>query len=290
MQPLMRRDPAPSRLSYRLERLMLTPLFRLGLRVGLPFALAFGAGTWWFSQEPNRDAFLGLIADIRAEIESRPEFQVTLMAIDGASPGVADDIREILPLDFPVSSFDLDLDQMREMVMELDAVRTASLRVLPGGTLQLSVVERIPAVVWRHRDGLELLDESGALVGPAALRADHADLPLVAGEGADRAVPEALALLAAAQPITDRLRGLVRVGERRWDLVLDRDQRILLPEDSPVLALERVIAMDQAMDMLDRDLVSVDLRLPRRPTLRMSPTAVQELIRIKAQDVGETLQ
>jgi hypothetical protein len=43
-------------------------------------------------------------------------------------------------------------------------------------------------------------------------------------------VPEALALVAAARPAVPRLRGLVRMGERRWDLVLDRDQRILLPE------------------------------------------------------------
>ena len=52
-------------------------------------------------------------------------------------------------------------------------------------------------------------------------------------------------------------------------------------------ALERVIAMDQAVDMLERDLVAVDLRLPNRPTLRMTDGAVQELIRIRAIEAGE---
>jgi cell division protein FtsQ len=54
------------------------------------------------------------------------------------------------------------------------------------------------------------------------------------------------------------------VGERRWDVVLDRDQRILLPETEPGRALERVLALDQAQDLLDRD-VTVDLRLEPPP-------------------------
>ena len=59
------------------------------------------------------------------------------------------------------------------------------------------------------------------------------DLPLIAGEGAEQHVPEALALLAETGPVATRVRGLVRVGERRWDLVLDRDQVVKLPEADP---------------------------------------------------------
>ncbi|KGB80461.1 hypothetical protein JT55_18935 [Rhodovulum sp. NI22] len=76
------------------------------------------------------------------------------------------------------------------------------------------------------------------------------------------------------------------MGERRWDVVLDRDQRILLPERGAVEALERVIALDQAEDMLERDLMAVDMRNADRPTLRMSPEAVEELRRVKTLETG----
>ena len=277
MSAMTRPDPAPSRLKYRLERLMLTPLFWLVLRVGVPFGLAFGGASLWFAQEPNREAFLTFVNDIRTEIEQRPEFMVNLMAIDGASQSVAEDIREIIPQDFPVSSFELDLERLREIVVGLDAVKSASLRITQGGVLQVDVVERIPALVWRHAEGLELMDATGVMVGPLAARQDRADLPVIAGQGANKAVPEALALIAAAAPLQERMRGLVRMGERRWDVVLDRDQRILLPEAKPVQALERVIAMDQALDLLKHDIAVVDLRLPDRPTVRMSPEAMQTL-------------
>ena len=142
--------------------------------------------------------------------------------------------------------------------------------------LQIDVIERTPAVLWRSAGGLSMLDAGGMHIAEVASRAAHPDLPLIAGEGADARVAEALDLISAAAPLGARLRGLVRMGERRWDVVLDRDQRILLPPDQPVQALERVLALDHAQDMLDRDVQVVDMRLAERPTLRMSALATQE--------------
>jgi Cell division septal protein len=235
MQPLSapaapRRDPAPSRTAYRLQRLWLTPVFRSLVRTGVPaFALCFGLGIYLTDDATQEAIHLG-IAEVRREIAERPEFTVKLMAIDGASAPLAEDIREILPLDFPASSFDLDLEHMRSEIAGLDAVDTVEVRLRPGGILQVDVTERMPVAVWRSRHGLELIDLGGRRVGPLAARPDRPDLPLLAGAGADEAVEEALQLIRAAAPVLPRFRGLVRVGERRWDVVLDRDQRILLPE------------------------------------------------------------
>lgn len=281
MQPVGRPDPAPSRWAWRMQRLMLTPGIRLLLRAGIPAVVVFAATTAWLSDAERRDAILSTYRDLRASIEERPEFTVTAMAVDGAGESVAADIREVVPLDFPVSSFDLDLENIRATVTGLDPVREASVRIRPGGILQIDVVERLPVLLWRTHDGLELLDEGGVHVGIVGSRAERPDLPVVAGEGADRQVAEALALFAAAAPLQDRLRGLVRMGERRWDVVLDRGQRILLPETRPVQALERVIALSAAHEMFDRDLIAVDMRVAERPALRMSAEAVTGWRRIR---------
>ena len=146
-----------------------------------------------------------------------------------------------------------------------------------GGVLEVAVMERVPVAVRRSRRGLELVDATGQRVRQIAHRSARADLPLIAGEGSEKHVPEALALMAAAAPIADRIRGLLRVGERRWDVVLDRDQRILLPEKQPVTALERVILLNQSRDVLARDIRTVDLRDPERLTLRLSDAALAQL-------------
>ncbi|MDD9707582.1 MAG: cell division protein FtsQ/DivIB [Paracoccaceae bacterium] len=281
-----RLDPAPSRWSYRMQRLMLTPLYRNLLRVGLPFVIAFGSVTIYMSDDMRREAVVTGITDLRDQFQSRPEFMVSLMAIDGASTSVAEDIREILQLDFPVSSFDLDLEAILTAIRELPAVADARVRVRSGGILQVDVTERVPAVLWRTAQGLEVLDADGMITGPATSREEYATLPLIAGEGADKHVTEALDLVRAAGPLGARMRGLVRMGERRWDVVLDRDQRILLPEDAPVQALERVIALGQVHEMLERDLAVVDMRLAARPTIRMNAAAVEQWHELQATNAG----
>lgn len=284
------RDPAPSRLSYRLHRLFLTPLVRVFLKVGLPVLLIVG-GVWlYLSDADRRDALLSDVAEMRRQIEERPEFMVRLMTVAGGSPEVEEDIREIVPVDLPVSSFDLDLPAIRDQVAGLSAVAGVEVRIRAGGVLEIDVTERAPAVIWRSVDALELLDADGNRVAPLEDRTDRSDLPLIAGTGADRAVPEALDILAAAGPIEPRIRGLLRVGERRWDIVLDRDQRILLPEARPVATLEYVLALDAAHDLLERDVRVVDMRLPRRPTLRLSSGAISELRRIRSPAFGAQLR
>jgi cell division protein FtsQ len=262
-------DPAPSRWGYRFNRLMLTPLFRRFLRLGLPVFLAVFIGGVWFSNDSNRQMLLDSVANAKAAIQSREEFMVKMMAIDGADEALAADIREVLAIDFPQSSFDLDLEGDRELVAALGPVERATIRIRPGGVMQVDVVQRVPVAVWRASEGLRLVDMNGAIIGPLAARADRADLPLVVGDGARGELEQALALYATATPMLDRVRGLVRMGERRWDLVLDRDQRVLLPADDPIAALERVIALNQAQDMLGRDISVVDMRNMRRPTIRV---------------------
>ena len=283
-----RSDPAPSRWSWRMQRLMLTPAFRFGLRVGVPFGLTLLAGTIYLSDEARRGAIWQAVADARSSIEERPEFMVKLMAIDGATGELAADIRTAVPIDFPQSSFDMDLMAIRKDIAALNGIKTASVRIRPGGILQVDVERRVPVAVWRHPDGLALVDNTGAHVSEINARADFPDLPLIAGEGAARHVPEALRLTRTAEALGNRLRGVARMGDRRWDIVLDRGQRILLPEKGAMQALERVIALERApkVEILSRDVSRVDMRLAERPTVQMSEEATLTWWEIK-QSTGQ---
>lgn len=277
-----RADPAPSRWGWRIERMMMTPAIRLALRAGVPFAMSLGFGLWWLSDEDRRMAIQDTVTEARAEFEQRPEFMVKLMSVTGAGDEVAADIREIMPIEFPVSSFELDLEQIRLTIAELDPIKDVRVRIRPGGILDVHITERIPVAVWRSYGTVTLVDETGAHVASVPSRLSRPDLPLIAGDGADKHVREALSLLRAAEPLGDRLRGLVRIGERRWDVVLDREQRILLPEYGAARALDRVIAIDSAQDLLARDVARIDLRLAERPTVKMNGNATQEWWRIQA--------
>jgi cell division protein FtsQ len=244
---------------------------------GLPLAAVVVAAGVWLHDAERREMLAGRLADFRRQVEERPEFMVQVLAVDGASDPLAAAIREALGLRLPVSSFELDLEALRQTVAAFDPVARAQVHVRPGGVLQVEVEERAPAIIQRQPEGLVLLDAGGHRVGPLDDRGERADLPLIAGAGAGAQVPEALALVRAAEPLAERLAGFVRVGERRWDVVLAGGQRILLPEAGAVGALDQAMALDGAQDLLARDVTVVDLRNPRRPTLRMSEAAAQQV-------------
>lgn len=281
-----RRDPAPSRWRYRLQRWLLTPGFKAMVRVGVPILLLGVIGLVYFADADRRTAASATVEAAIASVQERPEFMVTGMEVTGADPVLASDVQAVLLVGFPVSSFDLDLEALRATVEAVPAVQSATVRVAPGGTLAVAVTPRQAVAIWRTDAGLHLIDAAGFIIGPIPARSDRPELPLIAGDGAKDVIDEALLLYAAAGPVAPRVRGLVRMGERRWDVVLDRDQRVLLPIENPVRALERVIVMAQTQDLLERDVSVVDMRHQDRPTIRLNEQAVADMRRINASVSG----
>ena len=282
-----RRDPAPSRLRYRLTRLWLRPGVRRAVNFGVP-ALAAALAAWTLAAELDLRgrAERGIVAAREALID-RPQFLITRIEIPDVSADLAETIREAALVAPPVNSLEVDVNAVRARVEALDAVERARVRALPDGALEIRAIERAPVVVWRSAAGLQLLDAGGVRVAEIDSRLRRPDLPLIAGDGADRAVPEALALLDEARPLAERLRGLVRVGERRWDLALDREQVIRLPQEGALDALRRAMALHAAEELLAREILVLDLRDPERPVARIGPHALEELERLRKQTKGQ---
>ncbi len=282
-----RRDPAPSRLAYRLTRLWLRPYFRRLINFGVPM-LAGLLATWTLAAEFDlRGRAVSAIGGLREAVIDQPQFLITRIAIPDVSADLAEQIREASFVALPVNSLEVDVAAVRARVETLAAVERARVRALTDGVLEIRAIERIPVVLWRTTDGLFLLDHNGVRVAEVDSRLRRPDLPLILGEGAQGHVPEALALIDEAGPVAGRIRGLVRMGARRWDVVLDRDQVIRLPEADPLGALRRAMALETAEQLLARDVTVVDLRDPNRPMLRLTDHAQAELVRLRAMKLGE---
>lgn len=281
------RDPAPSKWRYRLQRWMLTPTFVTSLRVGVPVFLIAVIGTTFFSNPANREMVQATLAEAKSSIQHRPEFMLGSMTVEGATPLIEEQVRRVVQVPFPVSSFNLDLEDLKSSVTSLNTVSEAMVKVGDTGALVVVVTPREPVAIWRDGDVLNLLDRDGVFSGALDARADRLDLPLIAGEGAFASMDEALRLFEHAGPLGPRVRGLVRMGERRWDMVLDRGQRIQLPSDNPDAALDRIIVLNAAHDLLDRDVAVVDMRNAARPTVRLTTEAANALRRVKEIRVEE---
>lgn len=280
-------DPAPSRVKYKLHRLWLTPVYRALIRTGLPVLLVLVVVLAWLRDPVVQQQIVVSFNNARDTVEQRPEFMVKQMRIQGASEPVDRLVREAMDVTFPTSSFRLDLAALKKAVENIKAIETVSILVGAKGVLEIGVVERAPVLLWRGEDGLVLLDRQGVHSGYLASRLDRADLPLVAGLGVEQNVLEALEIFQKLYPIAGRVRGLMRMGERRWNVVLDRNQVLMLPEDQPIAALGRILALHRAQDILNRDIMVVDIRDSRKPILRLSTPALDDLKKLRLIVAGE---
>ena len=270
-------DPAPSRIAYRIMRLMLIPRLRLIFTLGFPSLLIFCATLGLFVNINVWENITAIKKDLKLAFVERPEFMIKVASIDGSSDELANEIREILPLDFPVSYFDLDIKYLHKVVNEIPAVASAAIKVSVGGVLQINVTEKSPAFIWRKDNVMSVIDETGSFIRIANSRVDYPKLPLVVGEAADLAVSEISSLMQANEYFKDHVRAFIRVGERRWDLILENNVRIMLPQREFLAAFDRLMLMNEAGSLLSGRLSNIDMRLVARPTVRVDTVSVDPL-------------
>ena len=270
-------DPAPSIISYRLMRLMLIPRLRLILTLGIP-SLVIICGTLVLLLNINLHENIEVLKkDLKHALVERPEFMIKVASVDGASDELAYEIREIMPLDFPVSYFDLDIKYLHKVLNDIPAVASAAIKVTVSGVLQIDISERTPAFIWRKNDVISVIDEKGKFIRLATSRLDYPELPLVIGEAANLSIADISSLMEDNQYFLDQVRAFVRVGERRWDLVLDNNLRIMLPQTEFLAAFDRLMLMSQSGSLFSNQLSSIDMRLVERPTVRVGAASVDRL-------------
>ena len=270
-------DPAPSRVAYRIMRLLLIPRLRLIFTLGFPSLLIFCATLGLFININVWENISAIKKDLKLAFVERPEFMIKVASIDGSSDELANEIREILPLDFPVSYFDLDIKYLHKIVNEIPAVASAAIKISAGGVLQINVAEKSPAFIWRKDNVMSVIDETGSFIRIANSRVDYPKLPLVVGETADLAVSEISSLMQANEYFKDHVRAFIRVGERRWDLILENNVRIMLPQREFLAAFDRLMLMNEAGSLLSGRLSNIDMRLVVRPTVRVDTVSVDPL-------------
>jgi len=267
-------DPAPSIISYRLMRFMLIPRLRLILTLGISSLFIFCGTLVLFSNINVYENIEALKKDLKRTIVERPEFMIKVASIDGASDALAHKIREIMPLDFPVSYFDLDIKYLHQVLNDIPAVASAAIKVTVSGVLQIDISERTPAFIWRKDDVISVIDEQGNFIRLATSRLDYPELPLVIGEAANLAVSDISILMEDNQYFLDQVRAFVRVGERRWDVVLDNNLKIMLPQKEFLAAFDRLMLMSQSGPLFSNQLSSIDMRLVERPTIRLGAVSM----------------
>ena len=142
------RDYAPTRTGFRFRRLLRDKAFQKVATVWAPLALVLIGIGWIGAQTDLRDAALAEIDEIRKDALGRPEFAITKLDIEGATPSVETALRDQLSQSLGASSLTFDAEDARRRAETLGWVRSAQARLEAPKTLRVSVALRKPCLLY----------------------------------------------------------------------------------------------------------------------------------------------
>jgi len=257
---------------------------RIGVSLSIAFLLSVGvygtvlgghADEWRSTLSQRMDA--ALVAS---------GFGISEVLVRGREHASAALIDEALGADEARTIFGFDTRAAQQRLEQLGWVKSARVMRLWPSTLVVELQEREAFARWRVRGHTLLIDRDGRLLGPVT--SDFEGLPLVAGEGADKASARLMEHLGESGGLSKRVALAERIEQRRWDLVLSGGPRVQLPSQGVASALG---LLEQLLrGRMPDNVQEVDMRVAGRITLRAKPAETTPAAQVSARITGPEAQ
>lgn len=217
-------------------------------------------------------ALVGEPLQITQAMTSAAGFAINNVKVSGNAETSEIDILEKIGLDGTTSLMALDVVATRDALKTLPWILDAEVRKVYPDTVEIKLKEKTAFGIWQHGQSLSLIERDGKPI--AALRDNKfAHLPLFVGMDAGTGAEEIMRDLERWPAVKVRVKALMRVAGRRWDLKLDNGVVIKLPERDMDRAMAELDDFDGKQQVLERDILAIDLRLTDRMTVQLTPDA-----------------
>jgi cell division protein FtsQ len=214
------------------------------------------------------------LADIRDAVANAAGFRIAAIALSGNRQITREEILATAGITGRTSLFFFDVDAARAKLKTNPWIADATVLKLYPDRLQIGITERAPFALWQIRGKVSVIADDGTVLEPYVARR-FARLPFVVGRGAHVRARDFLLQLDQYPAVGVQVRAAILVAERRWNLRLRNGIDVRLPEDDVAGALARLVALDREKQLLSRDIVAIDLRLPDRVAVRLSDEAAK---------------
>ena len=220
----------------------------------------------------------GHSVDLAGGVHRALGFGYSNIVISGASDSRRSDSRRsmiVSALSGSRSLFGFDVNTARASLMDLAWVESVSIRKHYPDSVYVDLRESRPFAMWQHDGSLTLVNDDGVVIDKFGITdlvtGRYRHLRHLVGEGAASRADEILPLVSRFDSLSDSITAYIRVADRRWDLVLSNGVRAQLPEQFVARSLSRLSSLVLNSNISSGMVSVIDLRLPDRVTLRLSP-------------------
>ncbi len=168
----------------------------------------------------------------------------------------------------------LDVVKLRDKLKALPLVKDASVGKLYPNRVMIDIQERQPFALWQKDGAVQIIAADGTPID-ALHEPRFFNLPLVVGDGANARIAEYVALLDAAGDLRPQIKAGMLVAQRRWTLQMVNGVEVALPETAAAAAVATLARLQRDYGVLDKDILSLDLRIPGRLFVRLPDETAQ---------------
>ncbi len=269
-QPELRRARRPIRLRGRCG-LMISAVALASLAI-------LAGGLFKLQHSGHLEPVLAQAGDYALAFSARIGLVVSDIEVEGRAMTSRDAILRAVGASRGTPLLAVSPAQAKAQLEALPWVRSAAVERRLPDTLHIRLVERQPLAFWQRQGKLVLIDRDGVVITGERLER-FPGLIVVVGDEAPRRAAALLDMLASQPDIAGRVVAAVLVGGRRWNLQLDNAIDVQLPEDRPEAAWGRLAELEHTSRLLARDIQIVDMRLPDRLVVRVTPEPPKEPVK-----------
>ncbi len=268
MNLLKSKDPAPSRLYYKINRLFYRLWFKvLLITVSLILSALLAKKFLYKNYDLNEEIKL-LSKESSAFYKDLTELSISSVLVKGAQEPLKKEISTMVQ-NLATEGFSvLKAQALREKIQAINRVEKAFVKFSTDGLVIVSVVERKEAVVFFNNDLYEVLDSNGIILSIKPNYQGLSGFPLLVGKHGPRKIKELLLLVNEIGANKSEVLYYEWIGERRWNIHMKNDLVFKLPENNLSKAVELMSIFLDETNMPLRPIVSVDLRNIDKPVVK----------------------
>lgn len=219
------------------------------------------------------------IMQVVYQFSAKHGLQVDDIIVEGNRRTSYEELVQALNLSDNESILGVDIAHLQQQIEQLTWVRRCVVKrsFFPNNIL-VNIEERKVKAIWQYEGRFYPVDAEGNVIEVEDYEPD-APILFLSGEGAPHHLEELLAALAKDEELSARVKGAMFVSERRWNLILDYPNGVILklPEQNFDVAYQKIALLNKRNGIFKRKLTSVDLRYDNKIVIELDDS-VEDLI------------
>lgn len=154
----------------------------------------------------------------------------------------------------------LNIESLEEALKQFGWIEKAVIRKKFPGNIIIRIDEREPEAIWQENQALYLADSQGNIITDKVTN-EYLHLPLIIGSDSKKEVLEFFEIIQSSPYLYSFVKEGKKIGNRRWNITLDNEILIKLPEEEPEKAWKKLTEIEKQSRVLSKNIDYIDLRI-----------------------------